>query len=141
MHLFGNAPICASTVLECSSCRIHRNVAAARGHRGRDEVHCNFLRDGNYSEGDGRAPPTLTSRGYFSIMMECTSESGHCDKRQIRGESKETIERQRDMNMGNKEKKSGGHAEILCGSQRGGYERDDMGRGYRVSQRKEIEGR
>ncbi len=28
MYLFGNAPICASTVLECSCCRIHRNVAA-----------------------------------------------------------------------------------------------------------------
>ncbi len=28
VHLFGNAPICASTVLECSCCRIHRSVAA-----------------------------------------------------------------------------------------------------------------
>ncbi len=26
--VFGNAPICASAVLECSCCRIHRNVAA-----------------------------------------------------------------------------------------------------------------
>jgi hypothetical protein len=28
VHLFGNAPICAITVLECSCCRIHRYVAA-----------------------------------------------------------------------------------------------------------------
>jgi hypothetical protein len=28
VHLFGNAHICASTVLEYSCCRIHRNVAA-----------------------------------------------------------------------------------------------------------------
>ncbi len=28
VHLFGNAPISASTVLECSCCRIHRNIAA-----------------------------------------------------------------------------------------------------------------
>ncbi len=28
VHLFGNAPICASSVLECSCCRIHRYVAA-----------------------------------------------------------------------------------------------------------------
>jgi hypothetical protein len=35
-------------------------------------VHFNFLRDGNYSEGDGRSPPTLISLGYLSIMMECT---------------------------------------------------------------------
>ncbi len=26
----------------------------------------------------GRAPPTLTSLGWFSIMMWCTPESGHC---------------------------------------------------------------
>ncbi len=28
VYLFGNAPICASTVLECSCCRTHRYVAA-----------------------------------------------------------------------------------------------------------------
>jgi hypothetical protein len=28
VHLFGNAPICASIVLECSCCRIHCYVAA-----------------------------------------------------------------------------------------------------------------
>ncbi len=28
VRVFGNAPICASTVLECSCCRIDRNVAA-----------------------------------------------------------------------------------------------------------------
>jgi hypothetical protein len=28
VHVFGNAPICASTVLECSCCGIHRYVAA-----------------------------------------------------------------------------------------------------------------
>jgi hypothetical protein len=30
--LFGNAPICASTVLECSLSRIHRYVAAPSFH-------------------------------------------------------------------------------------------------------------
>jgi hypothetical protein len=30
VHLFINAPICASTVLECSCCRIHRYVAAPK---------------------------------------------------------------------------------------------------------------
>ncbi len=30
VHLFQNAPICASTVLECSCCRIHRYVAAPK---------------------------------------------------------------------------------------------------------------
>jgi hypothetical protein len=29
-------------------------------------------------KGDGRAPPTLTSRANFSIMMECMPKSGHC---------------------------------------------------------------
>ncbi len=33
LHLFGNAPICASTVLECSCCKIHRSVAAPLYHR------------------------------------------------------------------------------------------------------------
>jgi hypothetical protein len=28
VNLFGNAPICASTVLECNCCRIHRYIAA-----------------------------------------------------------------------------------------------------------------
>jgi len=28
LHLFGNAPIWASTFFECSCCRIHRYVAA-----------------------------------------------------------------------------------------------------------------
>jgi hypothetical protein len=31
-HLFGNAPICASTVLECSCSRIHRYEAAQYLH-------------------------------------------------------------------------------------------------------------
>ncbi len=33
MHLFRNALICASTVLECSCCRIHRYVAAPSNHK------------------------------------------------------------------------------------------------------------
>jgi hypothetical protein len=33
VHLFGNAPICASTVFECSYCRIHRCVTAPLLHR------------------------------------------------------------------------------------------------------------
>jgi hypothetical protein len=32
VHLFGSAPICASTVSECSCCRIHGNVAAPQWH-------------------------------------------------------------------------------------------------------------
>ncbi len=40
MHLLGNALICASTVLECSCCRIHRYVAAPHNHgHGRGLAH------------------------------------------------------------------------------------------------------
>ncbi len=52
------------------------------------------------------------------------------ERRQIRGESKETIERQRDRNIGKRKMKkltkSEGYEEILGGSQGGGYEREEM---------------
>ncbi len=39
MHLFWNPPFCASTVLWCRRCRIHRYVAAPRTHRMGDFPH------------------------------------------------------------------------------------------------------
>ncbi len=35
-------------------------------------AHCDFVRDGNYSDRSRRAPSTLTSLGKFFIIMECT---------------------------------------------------------------------
>ncbi len=32
----------------------------------------------NVVKGGGRAPPTLTSQANFTLMMECTPESGRC---------------------------------------------------------------
>ncbi len=61
---------------------------AHRVHRDRDEigavdlssqlgVHCNFVRDGEYSKkGVGLHPPPSPPWANFSIMMECTPESG-----------------------------------------------------------------
>ncbi len=47
MHLFGNAPICASTVLECSCCRIHRNVAAPKIHYTEGTLFCSVHEEGS----------------------------------------------------------------------------------------------
>jgi hypothetical protein len=40
-------------------------------------VHYNFVHYGYRLKVGGRAPPTLTSQGGFSIMMGCTSEIGN----------------------------------------------------------------
>ncbi len=37
-----------------------------------------FLRDGRYSVREWQCTPTLTRRGWFSIMKECSPESGYC---------------------------------------------------------------
>ncbi len=55
------------TVSECRPCRIHRFVAAPL------YVMVDIVKGG------GRATPTITRRGNFSIMMECTPESGNCN--------------------------------------------------------------
>jgi hypothetical protein len=39
MHFFGNAPICATPVLECGCCKIYRYVAALTVQK----AHINFL--------------------------------------------------------------------------------------------------
>ncbi len=41
-------------------------------------VHQNFVRDGSYSEREWACTPPLSGWADFSIMMECTPESGQC---------------------------------------------------------------
>ncbi len=76
-HLFGNAPICVSTILECNCCRIYRYVAAPKV---RLWWGCHFTdsfgnkKTGNFHMGGGGggglvwAMPSQASRTFYSLL-------------------------------------------------------------------------
>ncbi len=74
VHLFGNTLICASTVLECSCCRIHRYVAAP--FLPLSGVHSIMME--KFSQGgeggDARPPPVTISTIKYKVVVYTTAE-------------------------------------------------------------------